>query len=181
MSHNSTRSSHRLRIAGVCAAAALLLAGGGYALTGAAFTDQQSISGNTVGTASLKIGAPVTTPVKAQNLLPGGSATTPDVLTFTNGGTVPFTYEVTLANVTAGTGASSNLLKWIPVTISDGTTKETGTLAAPPTLKSKSAFGTSATGAISVTVGLDANADNSAQNNTAGFDLVVTASQVPTS
>lgn len=164
------------RLAGICAAGSLILGGGVYAVTSAAFTDQETITGNTVGAATLQIGDTVTTPLNVTDLLPGQNTVTEDVVTFTNTGTVPYDYTVTIVNIAAADGPVE-LLGWIPVTISNGTTTATGTLAAPPMIDG----GTStvgATGAIDVTVGLATAADNTAQGKTASFDLVVTAAQV---
>lgn len=166
-----------LNIVGICAAGALLVAGGGYAITGAAFTDQEVITGNSVGAATLTIGDTVSAPVNVTDLLPGQNTTEEDVIAFTNTGSVPFDYTVTLTNIAASTGAPTELLGWIPVTISNGTTSETGTLAAPPTLTGGTAA-VDAAAAIDVTVGLATAATNAAQGDAATFDVVVTATQV---
>lgn len=172
----ATRSRKPIIIAMSAAAAALLIAGGGYAITGAAFTHTETVTGNSVGTATLKIGDTVSAPVSVSDLLPGQNVRTPNVITFSNAGTVPFRYTVEIANVVASAGSPSELLGWVPVTLTSGNETASGTLAALPTL-SLGSTAVGGTGAVDVAVGLSTDATNSAQTRTVTFDIVVTAEQ----
>lgn len=157
--------------------AALLLIGGGYAITGAVFTDSETVPGNSVGTASLTIGETVAAPVAVADLSPGDTVETEDVLVFENTGTVPFTYTVALEDVVTSDGSPAALAGWLPVTISAGGQTASGTLDDLPEITVAS-LAPEATAGVDVTVGLDIAADNSAQSRTATFDLVITAEQI---
>jgi len=146
---------------------------GGFLATTAAFTDSERIAGNTVGTARLTIGKTASAPVAVSDLVPGKNVTTDDVVVFDNAGTVDFGYTVTLDDVTG----SSALRSWAPVSLTVGEQTVVGTLADPPVLEVESlAPGAPAVG-VDVTVGLSPQADNTVKGQTAGFALVVTATQ----
>jgi len=184
----ASRARH-LRIAGVTAAGAMLLAGGGYAFTGATFTDSETIKGNTVKAATLAIGygqntQSYGTTVTFDKLVPGDTADAKEVLNFTNGGDVPFTYTVTINNVTTVRGpqdssgeGQASLPGWIPVTLSSNGKSAKGTLAAPPVLTVDGSVEPGEGRKASLTVGLSSDADDKAQGASATFDVVVTASQ----
>ena len=150
---------------------------GGYAITSAVFTDETTVGQNTVGTASLQIGDEASTTLSAEDLLPGETRDAVEVLTFKNTGTVPFTYDVSISDVAASSGAPSELPGWIPVTITAGGAADTGTLADPPALSVDSlAVGAAAT--VEVVVGLSEDASNNAQGRSVTFDLSVAAEQL---
>ncbi len=170
-------ASRRKKIAAVSAAGALVALAGGYALTSAVFSDSETVPDNSVGTASLEIGDAVSTPLDVEHLLPGQTANAATVLGFDNGGSVPFSYTVTLENIVPSSGSPSELLGWIPISISSGGVTESGTLAAPPTVSVPS-LAADADATVSVTVGLDGNADDTAKDRETTFDIVVSANQI---
>ena len=170
-------ASRKKKIAAVSAAGALVVLAGGYALTSAVSSDSETVTGNSVGTASLEIGDAVATPLDVDDLLPGQTADPATVLTFENGGSVPFTYTVTVDGIRTSTGSPSELLGWIPISISSGGVTESGTLAAPPTVSVPS-LAADADATVSVTVGLDGDADDTAKDRETIFDIVVSANQI---
>lgn len=168
------RRPPRTALALTAGAAAIALGVGGFLATTAAFTDTETVTGNSVKTATLDIGNPVSAPVTVTDLLPEQTAPTQQVLSFANTGTVAFDYTVSLANVQADT---PKLLEWVPVTLTiDGGTPQTGTLASPPTIPAQE-LAVGATQKVSVTVGLSGDADNDVQKKGATFDVVVNATQ----
>lgn len=172
-----TTSSRRKKIAAYGAAGALVVLAGGYALTSAVFNDTETVTGNSVGTASLEIGEAVATALEVEDLLPGATAPAETVLAFSNGGSVPFSYTVTVSNVNASLGSPDGLLGWIPVTVTAGGASQSGTLAAPPSVTVDS-LAVDADAEVQVTVGLDDDADNAAKDRETTFDVVVTANQI---
>ena len=161
--------------------AAIALGVSGIVLTTAAFTDSETVTGNTVGTAKLSIGDVIGAQLSATDLLPGYQDTFSDAVTFSNDGTVDFGYTVTLTGI-AGSSAdpavNTALLGWVPITIASGGRQATGTLGQPPVL-SGIVLPVGQTADVDVTIGLSTAADNTVQDLTASFDLVVRADQIP--
>lgn len=156
-----------------------LLVGGGFALSGASFTDEQTVGGNTVGTASLTIGETASSPVDVGDLLPGQTAPAAEVIAFENTGTVPFSYTVTLEDVDTDNADPSEFLDWIEVTVTSGGESVSGTLDDLPAIDDV-VLANGADATVEVTVGLSADATNAAQDSSANFDVTVTASQIDT-
>ncbi|MFI8631292.1 hypothetical protein ACIGEP_01680 [Microbacterium sp. NPDC077663] len=171
------RKPTRALVAVSAGATAIALGVGGFLATTAAFTDQKTVTGNTVSTAELTIGdtASVPVPVNATNLIPGGFLPVEDVLVFTNAGTVDFQYTISLSNITGDTA----LQGWTDIAITADGKTATGTLADPPHLKVSSLTPTDPAVEVDVTVGLSTDADNTVKDKTATFDLVVNATQNP--
>ncbi|MFI8631281.1 hypothetical protein ACIGEP_01625 [Microbacterium sp. NPDC077663] len=174
----SRRPGKRTLLASAAVLAALTLGAGGFWATGAFFTDEETVTGNSVSTGSLTIGETIKTPLTVSGMLPGQTADPAEVLTFENTGTTAFTYTVTLDNVAPGADAPAGLPGWIPVTITSGGQAATGTLAAPPEVTVASLAEDTAA-AVTVEVGLSDDADNTAQGKSVTFDVAVTAEQIP--
>lgn len=171
----------RAGVAAIAGTAAVVLGVGGFLATTAAFTDQETVTGNTVGTASLLIGDPIKKPVNVTDLLPGQTVDVDDAYVFSNDGTVDFKYTVTITDIAGNStdpAVNTALLGWMPITITSGGQSVTGTLAAPPTLPAVT-LAQDLAADVDVTVGLDTNADNTVQGLAATFTLVVTANQLP--
>jgi len=87
---------------GVAAGAAIgALAFGGVALTNAFFTSQATVTGQSVGTATVRIEAGVAStsaPIAATDLLPGDSVST--TILVENTGTVALDYEIAVTSLT---------------------------------------------------------------------------------
>lgn len=167
------RMPKRTAVAVAAGAAAIALGVGGFLTTTAAFTDSESVTGNIVKTATLTIGKSASQTIALEKLIPGQEVVQNDVLTFTNAGNVDFGYTITLKNVTG----PAALQAWVPVKISAGGKTESGTLASPPKITGLSLAPGAAAVDVDVTIGLDANADNTVKDTAAGFDLVVDATQ----
>lgn len=176
------RHSHRLTrrrkivVAGVGVAAAAALVTGGIAVTGAYFTSQATVSGQSVGTATVAIAAGTATssaPISAASLLPGDSEST--TIDLANTGSEDVYYTIRLPKSAGDTALESA----IQVKVAVGATSETrsltawqaGALQIGPTL---AAHGNQA---VTVTVSLPTTADNTLQGLDAGFTARIDAIQ----
>lgn len=176
-----TASTGRRRaIIGFSAAAVVALGAGGYAVTSASFTDQEAITGNTVGTATLTIGTVSGIPITVEDLLPDQTSAA-KTFTFTNAGSANYDYSITLDNVVVSPAQTPTDLTaitgWLEVTLASGGQSVNGTLASIPDLANAGTVAAGATGTATIQVGLDAAATNIAQGLDITFDVIIDAAQ----
>lgn len=167
----------KIAIASVGIAAAATLVAGGLAVTGAYFTSQATVNGQSVGTATVKITADTTSssaPIDADSLLPGDTETT--TIDVANTGSEDVYYTVRLPKTAGG---DADLESAVRVKVTVGATSETRTLTAwqNGALQVGPALEAEATQAVAVELTLPTDADNDLQGLDAGFAVEVDAVQ----
>jgi|GEM_PF-3582896 len=174
----TSRRSRRLRVAGITAAAvvgaAVLAAGGVYA--GAYFTSQATVTGQSLGTATVEIEAgtaSTSAPLAAANMLPGDTENT--TITLENTGSEDVYYAVSLP-ATAGDAALEGALN---VTVTAGAESYTATLAAwqGGAYQYGAVLGDGESIDLTVSVSLPGTAPDTLQGLDAGFSVTIDAIQ----
>jgi hypothetical protein len=168
--------ARRVGLVAVALAAAAALATGGV-IAGAYFTSQATVSGQTVGTATVEIGAGTATTsavLDVPSLLPGD--TEPTTITLENTGTEAVYYTVSLPKAAAGDAALEDALQ---VTVTAGTETTTRSLTAwqGGTYQFGTALAAGADIPVTVEITLPIGADNSLQTLDAGFSVTFDAIQ----
>lgn len=173
-----TRRLGTKTLALIAGSAVIAIGAGGFLSTTALFTDEVTIGPNSVAAATLTLESQ-TVPMGVTDALPG-VAGTPKSVAFTNTGSVPFTYSLSVENVSSDAAEvnEATILGWFDVTISSGTSLETGTLASLPAMLDAGEVAAGASGTATVTVTLNSAATNIAQGVDAEFDIVIDAKQV---
>ncbi|PRY67845.1 putative ribosomally synthesized peptide with SipW-like signal peptide [Glaciihabitans tibetensis] len=175
-----TRGRRRAVVGASAAAAVVAIGAGGFAVTSAYFTDQETITGNTVGTATLTIGTVTGIPITVADLLPDQTSG-PETFTFTNSGSVDFDYSITLDNVVVSPTQTptdlATITSWLEVTLASGTSTDSGSLASVPELVGAGTVAPGASGTATIEVGLSDTATNLAQGLDITFDVIIDAAQ----
>lgn len=154
-----------------------VLTGGGVLAAYAFFTSQATVTGQTVGTATVEITADTATmsaPIGVTDMLPGDTATTSIDLVNTGSEDVSYTVRVPKT-----TGGDAGLEAELDVTVTIGAATETRKLSAWQTgaLQLPAALADGATQRVTVTVALPTTAGNALQGTSAGFTVQFDAIQ----
>jgi hypothetical protein len=168
--------ARRVGLVAVALAAAAALATGGV-VVGAYFTSQATVTGQSVGTATVEIEAGTATTsavLDVPSLLPGDTEST--TITLENTGTEAVYYTVTLPTTSAGDAALEDALQ---VTVVAGTETHTRSLAAwqGGVYQLGTALAAGASIPVTVQITLPLGADDSLQGLDAGFSVTFDAIQ----
>lgn len=174
----TTRSTGtRLAIVAVGAVGVAALAFGGASITGALFTSQATVSGQSAATATVELTAATasaSTPIAATDMLPGDSVST--TIELDNTGTESLYYTVRIVPTAAGDALLEDELD---VTVQVGAASLTRTLTAwgGGALQIGPALAADATDTVTVTLTLPLGADDAVQGMAAGFSVQFDAIQ----
>src|SRR5690606_2997498 len=168
--------TRRIGIVAIVLVASAALATGGV-VAGAYFTSQATVTGQSVGTATVEIEAGTATTSAALNvpsLLPGDTEST--TITLENTGTEAVYYTVTLPTTSAGDAALEDALQ---VTVVAGTETHTRSLTAwqGGIYQLGTALAAGASIPVTVQITLPLGADDSLQGLDAGFSVTFDAIQ----
>lgn len=168
--------TRRIGIVAIALVASAALATGGV-VAGAYFTSQATVTGQSVGTATVEIEAGTATTSAALNvpsLLPGDTEST--TITLENTGTEAVYYTVTLPTTSAGDAALEDALQ---VTVVAGTETHTRSLTAwqGGIYQLGTALAAGASIPVTVQITLPLGADDSLQGLDAGFSVTFDAIQ----
>lgn len=168
--------TRRIGIGAIALVASAALATGGV-VAGAYFTSQATVTGQSVGTATVEIEAGTATTSAALNvpsLLPGDTEST--TITLENTGTEAVYYAVTLPTTSAGDAALEDALQ---VTVVAGTETHTRSLTAwqGGIYQLGTALAAGASIPVTVQITLPLGADDSLQGLDAGFSVTFDAIQ----
>jgi hypothetical protein len=162
-------------IAGAVVGAAALTTGGMFA--GAYFTSQATVSGQTVGTATVAITAGTATTsavLDVPSLLPGDSETT--TITLENTGTEGVYYTVSLPKAAGGDAAFETAIQ-VKITAGTETTTRSLTAWQGGSYQLGTALAAGASIPVTVEISLPTGADDALQTLGAGFSVTVDAIQ----
>ncbi|QWF20432.1 hypothetical protein KM427_15735 [Nocardioides sp. LMS-CY] len=167
----------KIVVAGVGVAAAAALVAGGIAVTGAYFTSQATVGGQSVGTATVAITAGTaasSAPISAASLLPGDSEST--TIDLANTGSEDVYYTIRLPKTAGGDTALESAIQ---VEVAVGAASETRSLTAwqAGALQIGPALAAAGGQTMTVTISLPTTADNTLQGLDAGFTAQIDAIQ----
>lgn len=191
--HRKEEEKKKKKKAAVAFFALIAVGVGGFAVSGAYFTDQKTIAGNTLQAGTVQLGgigdtASTTTPLSFTNILPmtdavATDATTPQAVVATvnirNTGTASIDWSALITVPAAGEAAFANALS-AQYRVGAGAWSATSTLASlasAPIASTGALAGTNGTQTIDIRLWLPAATNNTFQAKTLSFDLRARAIQ----